>query len=147
LTIYKYKVIGIFTSEPDVIQLASKIIPLGALYQINDCVSAITGGVLRGQGRQRLVAGIGLVAYYLIALPLAFLFAFGYGLELFGLWCGISVAIVIISFSQLYYVIRSDWEAVINESLKDALAEGHYSTSDQSDLRSVISHSFLDAAI
>jgi MATE family multidrug resistance protein len=136
LTLFKDRVVRLFTSDPDVIELSCKIIPLGALYQINDCLAAVTGGILRGQGRQKLAALCSLVSYYLVALPIGFWLAFGLGLKLFGLWIGLCIAIFTISLLQLQSVLNSDWEQIINESLEDALQE----TNVSSEVRSVISH-------
>lgn len=144
LNFFKYDIIKLFSQDEEVIELASKIIPLGAAYQVNDCLAAVSGGVLRGQGRQRLAALIGLISYYLIALPFGFLLAFGFHLKLFGLWCGLTLAIFIISFLQSWVTLRSDWDSIISESLQEALLEGNYNQSQNPDVRSVISHSFMD---
>nr|QFR37246.1 MATE transporter [Cyberlindnera americana] len=136
LTVFKTSVIKLFTADPDVISLAEKIIPLAALYQVSDCLSAVTGGILRGQGRQKIAAYCSLVAYYLIALPLGFWLAFGFHLELFGLWIGLTIAIVLLSGLQLISVLNSDWEHIISESLQEALADSHYTD----EIRSVVSN-------
>ncbi|KAH3673347.1 hypothetical protein WICMUC_003707 [Wickerhamomyces mucosus] len=140
LTIFKYNIVELFTDDEQVIKLASEIIPLGALYQINDCLAAITGGILRGQGRQRLSAYISLVSYYLISLPFGFYFAFGLNFKLFGLWSGLVLAIILISISQIIFVLKSNWDSIINESLQDALNEVNINA----DTRSILSHTIHD---
>lgn len=135
LTFFKDNIIVLFTDDVQVIELSEKIIPLAAIYQISDCVAAVTGGVLRGQGRQKMAALCTLVSYYLISLPIGFWLAFWMGMELFGLWAGLCIAIIIISLLQLASVLQSDWEHIIHESMDDALEESHCSN----EIRSVIS--------
>lgn len=144
LTIFRVHVVQLFSTDPEVIALASKIIPLGAAYQVNDSLAAVSGGILRGQGRQRLAAYLSLIAYYLIALPIGFTLAFGFDLELYGLWCGLCVALFLVSILQTWSVVKSDWDEIIDESIRDALAETGYANGDANEVRSIISHSIYD---
>ncbi|ONH67408.1 Ethionine resistance-conferring protein 1 [Cyberlindnera fabianii] len=136
LDTFKFNIVEMFTADAEVITLASKIVPLTALYQISECLAAVTGGILRGQGRQKIAALCSLISYYLIAIPLGFWLAFGLDLGLLGLWIGLCISIFLISFLQLFSVLNSDWEAIISQSLQDALSDNQYS----SDVRSVLSH-------
>ncbi|KAH3687027.1 hypothetical protein WICPIJ_001999 [Wickerhamomyces pijperi] len=138
LTIFKTPIIESFTNDPGVIALAGSIIPLGALYQVNDSLSAVTGGVLRGQGRQKLAACTSLVSYYIFALPFSLFMGFYLQLKLIGLWSGLVLAIFLISCIQTWGILYgSDWEGIIEESLNDVAVE----TGDDysAEIRSVIS--------
>jgi hypothetical protein len=41
-----------FNDDPQVVPLVASILPLVALFQVFDSISAVTGGILRAQGRQ-----------------------------------------------------------------------------------------------
>lgn len=56
----------LFTSDPDVADLASKLMPFMAAYQMSDALSAMGGGLLRGIGRQELGGYLNLFAYYVV---------------------------------------------------------------------------------
>lgn len=103
----------LFSSDEDVISMVAYVMPVAAFYQINDCISAVTGGVLRGQGRQKISGYINLVLYYAVALPLGIYLAFykGYGLR--GIWAGIVFALFFVSSLQIYFVLTADWKEVI----------------------------------
>lgn len=116
---------SLFTSEKPVITVAAKILVVGAVYQINDSLSCASGGILRGQGRQTIGGYLNLFGYYAVALPCAFVFAFYLKLELLGLWLGLIVALVVVSVSQCYYIVISDWEHIINESINEGVLEMH----------------------
>jgi len=147
LTIFRIQIVELFSSDPEVIKLASKIIPLGAAYQVNDSLAAVSGGILRGQGRQKLAALLSLIAYYLIALPIGFSLAFGLDMKLYGLWCGLCIALFLVSILQTLSVLKSDWDGIIDESIKDALNETNYVNDDEiNEVRSIISHGIQEEA-
>lgn len=114
---------SLYTQDEVVLKIASKVLIVGALYQINDFMSCISGGVLRGQGRQKIGGVLNLVSYYVIALPCAFLFAFYFELELVGLWLGMIIALFFVSVSQSYFVFTSDWDHIIKECISEGIIE------------------------
>ncbi|GBL48904.1 hypothetical_protein [Candidozyma auris] len=114
---------SLFTNDKYVIRIASKVLIVGALYQINDFISCTTGGILRGQGRQKIAGYLNVISYYLIALPSALFFAFHFKLELLGLWLGMIIALFFVSVSQLYFVATSDWDHIIKECIEEGVAE------------------------
>uniref|UniRef100_A0A3Q0S488 Solute carrier family 47 member 3 n=1 Tax=Amphilophus citrinellus TaxID=61819 RepID=A0A3Q0S488_AMPCI len=64
-------VIGyIFTSEPDILQRVSDIMLIFAFLHLFDAIAGVTGGVLRGAGKQLFGALCNLVGYYFIGLPI-----------------------------------------------------------------------------
>ncbi|KAK6199599.1 ethionine resistance protein [Scheffersomyces amazonensis] len=126
LFVFRKWLAALYTNDEIVIQLAAKVLIIGAIYQINDFLSCATGGVLRGQGRQKIGGYLNLISYYLIALPSAFLFAFYFKLELVGLWLGMIIALFFISTSQYYFVSISNWDKIVDDSINEGiLEEGH----------------------
>lgn len=119
LSFFSSSIAGIFSKEDGVVKLASKVLIIGAIYQIPDCLCCVLGGVLRGQGRQYIGGYLNLFSYYVLALPVAYLFGFYYDFKLFGLWLGMIAALVFASACELYFVISSDWDEIIKDSLED----------------------------
>lgn len=76
LTTARHDIGKLFSNDPLVIRLVAETLPLCALFQLWDSVCATAGGILRGQGRQRIGAWINLAAYYILALPFSFYAAF-----------------------------------------------------------------------
>lgn len=114
---------SLYTDEADVIKLTSKVLIVASIYQINDFLSCSTGGILRGQGRQKIGGILNLVSYYGIALPCAFTFAFYFKLELVGLWLGMIIALFVVSILQYYFVATTDWDHVISECITEGIHE------------------------
>lgn len=95
LATLRYQLAALFTSDPDVIELVGKVMPVCAIMQFVDCLSAISHGLLRGTGKQEFGGYANLVSYYVIALPIAFGTAFGLDWKLYGLWFGVSVGLAV----------------------------------------------------
>lgn len=159
LDIWSNQIASIFSKDDKVVSLASKVLIIGAIYQIPDCLSCVSGGILRGQGRQYIGGWLNLFSYYILALPVAFLFGFYYNYQLFGLWIGMIVALVFVSSSELFYIFISDWDQIIKDSLEEDIdqsaIEGDISliNDDLTTLRStrsmnsMIDHSILSPTI
>lgn len=115
----------LYTSDEVVLKIASKVLIVAGVYQVNDFISCTSGGLLRGQGRQKIGGYLNLISYYIIALPSGFLFAFYYNMELLGLWTGMILALVFVSGSQTYFIFTSDWEKIFKEAeaVEDELPE------------------------
>jgi MATE family multidrug resistance protein len=94
----------LFTPEEDAVSLAAAILPIAAAFQVSDGTQVVGGGILRGMGRTRPAAVFNLVAYYLLALPTAYLLAFDAGLGLRGLWWGLFLGLTAVAGSVLVYV-------------------------------------------
>lgn len=113
---------SLFTSDPDVIKMVAQVLPYGAMYQINDSIAAVSSGLLRGQGRQKISGIINLVAYYVFALPMGLSLAFNANWGLSGLWTGVCVALLIVSSFQTWYVVSADWNAILDRAEKETTA-------------------------
>lgn len=128
----------LYTREEEVIQVAKHVLIIGSIYQINDALACMTSGILRGQGRQSIGGYLNLFSYYFIALPLALYFAFNKSLQLMGLWLGMLIALFVLSLSQLYFVVYTDWDYVINECINEGILEENGSINPSFDAHSIV---------
>ena len=69
---FRHSLASLYTEDNAVIELAAKVLIVGSIYQINDCLSCATAGVLRGQGRQMIGGIVNLIGYYCITICLYF---------------------------------------------------------------------------
>ena len=133
---------SLYTTDSHVIKLTSKVLIIASIYQINDFLSCSTGGILRGQGRQKIGGILNLISYYCIALPCAFTFAFYFKLELVGLWLGMIIALFFVSTLQYYFVLASDWDYIISECISESVFDDGFNTDVHSMVPSMSSSRF-----
>lgn len=79
---------SVYSDDSDVINIVGALLPILALYSAFDGLQCVVGGTLRGIGRPGLAAGANVVAYILLALPIAYALAIHRGIGLVGVWAG-----------------------------------------------------------
>lgn len=92
--------------EDEMVQTtAASLLIIAAAFQISDGIQAVGLGVLRGLTDVKVPTIVTFVAYWLIAIPVGYWFAFhrGYGVE--GVWYGLSIGLTI---SGVLHIWRFD---------------------------------------
>lgn len=98
-----------FSREKEIIQLASQLLIIAAMFQLFDGLQVTILGVLRGLEDAKVPTVITLIGYWVIALPLAWFLAFRAGLETIGIWIGLLVSLVVVSvglYWRLHYLFK-----------------------------------------
>ena len=101
----------VFSSDLQIVNLASKLLIIAALFQLFDGIQVTIVGILRGLEDFKIPTLISLVGYWIIALPLAYWLAFILKLETVGVWIGLLVSLIfaaIILFLRLNYLINKN---------------------------------------
>lgn len=107
-----------FTNDPGVLGLiVSLFTPLVAVLQLFDGLACVSNGILRAQGQQKLGEIVNFVAYYAVAMPLAFVLTKITSLKLRGLWIGVGTGMVVISVIESLIIVKCDWEAVLERAV------------------------------
>ncbi|KAJ3573738.1 hypothetical protein NP233_g2237 [Leucocoprinus birnbaumii] len=88
-------------------------------YIFND--DPMTGGILRAQGRQFIGAILISTAFYVIGVPTGLILAFKYKMGLFGIWTGLTIALVLCAIAGAWLSLRTDWEREV-EKVQERLA-------------------------
>lgn len=81
---------GKIVLEPEVIDLAAKLLVIAGLFQLGDGLQVISSSALRGMGDVKLPAWLGVFSYWLVAVPLGAWLAFGRDLGAQGIWWGLA---------------------------------------------------------
>ncbi|RIA90791.1 mate-domain-containing protein [Glomus cerebriforme] len=100
----------LFTNKEEVIRLTATVLPFCALFQLSDTIGVIGGGILRGQGRQKIISIIYISAYYKFALPIGLLLAFKFNFGLIGLWSGVTSGSILMGIGIFTAVTTTNWE-------------------------------------
>jgi multidrug resistance protein, MATE family len=90
-------VAGQFVDEPEVISIAALLFIVWGVSQIFDGFQSVGVGVLRGIFDNRYPTRVSLIAYWLISLPLSYLFGFIFKWGAAGVWAGYGAGLAIAS--------------------------------------------------
>lgn len=94
-----------FSTDAEIIDIAATLLLFAAFFQLFDGTQVTAIGVLRGLEDYRFPTVIAFIGYWLIALPLCYLFAFVFHYKVYGVWLGLSVGLGFVSLA-LYFRIR-----------------------------------------
>ncbi|XP_062887470.1 multidrug and toxin extrusion protein 1-like isoform X1 [Mobula hypostoma] len=110
----------IFTSDKEIILLVADVLPLVVIQQLFDSLAAVSGGVLRGAGKQALGAVVNLVGFYLIGFPIGISIMFAGKLGILGYWIGMTACVVVqfIFFQAVIY--KLNWKKASDQALVNA---------------------------
>lgn len=89
LFLFRDQIAGIYTSNPEVLKLASQFLLFAALFQLSDAIQAPVQGALRGYKDVNVTFFMTMISYWVIGLPLGYYLANETGLEAFGYWIGL----------------------------------------------------------
>jgi MATE family multidrug resistance protein len=84
-----------YSSNAQVISLASSLLLIAALFQLSDGVQAVGLGVLRGLKDVKVPTFLTFIAYWIIALPLGYLLGIRAKMGPIGVWIGLFVGLTI----------------------------------------------------
>jgi MATE family multidrug resistance protein len=99
--------IAVYTTEAGVVQLASQLLAIAALFQIFDGLQGVTTGTLRGLGDTRTAMVSNLTAFWLIGAPVSYGLCFLAGWGAPGLWWGLLLGLVLTSIVLLWVWTRT----------------------------------------
>jgi MATE family multidrug resistance protein len=88
---------GLYTPEIGVASVAAALIPLAGVFQVFDGLQVVAGGILRGLGETRVAMMVNLLGYWLLGLPVSYLFGIRAGWGPVGLWWGLVVGLGVVA--------------------------------------------------
>jgi MATE family multidrug resistance protein len=107
-----------FSDDPVVVEIASSVMPVLAIFQLFDASTALVNSILRGLGKQSIGGYVNLFVYYVVAVPLALFLCFGKpGLKLEGLWIGCVVGSAGITLAEGMYCWVADWRKAVDKAV------------------------------
>ncbi|KAF9254647.1 multidrug/Oligosaccharidyl-lipid/Polysaccharide flippase [Marasmius fiardii PR-910] len=120
----------IFNGDPEVAAHVSSTLPLVALFQVFDGISAITAGILRARGKQVVGALLNLTGYYVIGIPFGIWLAFSLKLGLHGLWIGLTISLIFSAVFGTVMCLRTDWNHEVAKVL-ERVAQEHKAAQEE----------------
>lgn len=93
--------IRLYTSDPRVLAVGPGLLWIAAAFQMFDGIQTVTTGALRGLGETRAPMVANFIGYWILGLPLGLTLCFVLHRGIFGLWLGLTLALVIIALILL----------------------------------------------
>jgi len=108
--IFRYRLVGLFRGEPEVIRLAAPMLICAAIFQVFDATCIVMSSTLRGAGETFRPALLAVLLAWLVFLPSAVLFAFVLKMGPTGAWMGATVYICCLGLSYLLLFLGGRWQ-------------------------------------
>lgn len=93
--------IELFSSDPRVLAVGPALLGIVACFEIFDGIQTVSTGALRGLGETHAPMWANLVGYWVLGLPLGFFLCFGLSWGIYGLWIGLTLALIVIALALL----------------------------------------------
>jgi len=108
--------IALFTTDAQVMAVGPGLLGLAAVFQIFDGIQIVSTGSLRGLGETRSPMVANLVGYWAFGLPLGLTLCFVFKWGIYGLWIGLTVALIVIA-STLLWRWKRDTDRLVGDSV------------------------------
>jgi MATE family, multidrug efflux pump len=95
-------ILRIYSLDPQLIRTGTSLLAIAALFQLFDGIQTISTGALRGLGETRGPMVINLIGYWLFGLPIGYALCFHFNRGIYGLWWGLTLALIAIALSVLW---------------------------------------------
>jgi multidrug resistance protein, MATE family len=103
------QLISIYLNDPEVTQIAVKLLLIAAFFQLSDGVQVVGLGVLRGIEDVNVPTVLTMIAYWIIALPVGYYLSFMAMMDAtgiwIGLWAGLTVSAVLLTI-RFYFLLK-----------------------------------------
>jgi MATE family multidrug resistance protein len=93
--------IEFYTRDARVLAVGPGLLGIVAAFEVFDGIQTVSTGALRGLGETRAPMVANLVGYWLLGLPLGFFLCFVMRWGIYGLWIGLTLALVVIALAVL----------------------------------------------
>ncbi|KAM9846399.1 multidrug and toxin extrusion protein 1-like [Aulostomus maculatus] len=107
----------IFTTEKDIVQRVSDIMKMYGFIHVTEAFAGVTGGIVRGAGRQMIGALCSLVGFYFIGFPIGVSLMFPAKMGILGLWSGFLICVLLQSTFFIVFLCKLNWRKATEEAL------------------------------
>jgi len=102
-TLFPEFLVKLFSEDNMLIQISIPIMYVLAMFQVFDGLQISYTGIFKGIKKTNIIMLINLIAYWFISIPLGYILAFRYNMNLLGFWYGlISAAVVLCLMMTLF---------------------------------------------
>jgi len=114
----------VFTADPQIAGLAATLLLIAAMFQLFDGIQVVMIGILRALQDVKYPTYVTLIAYWVVALPLAWFLAFPAGLGTIGIWLSLLASLILVAallFIRVRFLIHPDRDGQVPPTPNPAL--------------------------
>jgi MATE family multidrug resistance protein len=112
--VFRWFLPTLYVDNPEVIQIASSLLIIAALFQLSDGTQAVGIGLLRGLADAKVPMFITIIAYWIIGLPGGYLLGFTFGFGVQGIWIALLAALTVSAILlSIRFMIKSKQKVVL----------------------------------
>ncbi len=113
----------LYTKDAQVLAYAVSLLAVASFFQLSDGLQVVGLGILRGIADVNVPTYITVVAYWVIGLPMAYVFAFPLGMDIQGVWYGLLLGLSVSALLLLarFYRLTTDSGFVFKEVPQEML--------------------------
>jgi len=97
-----HAVLVVYTNQEAVVAMGVPLLALAAAFQIFDGIQTISTGSLRGLGETHVPMLANFAGYWIFGLPLGYILCFHHQQGVFGIWTGLTLALIFIALILLF---------------------------------------------
>jgi multidrug resistance protein, MATE family len=117
LLIWPRPLIELYTNDARVLAVGPGLLAIVAAFEVFDGIQTVSTGALRGLGETRAPMFANLVGYWVLGLPLGFFLCFVLRWGIYGLWIGLTLALVVIALALIWRWKRDAEKQLLASSL------------------------------
>ncbi|XP_026874547.2 multidrug and toxin extrusion protein 1 isoform X1 [Electrophorus electricus] len=106
-----------FTTDMDIVHRVSEVMVMYGFIHLFDALACITGGIVRGAGKQLLGALCNIVGYYFVGFPIGVSLMFALNMGIIGLWTGLFVCVFLQSVFFIIIICKLNWKNATQQAL------------------------------
>jgi len=111
-----HPLIELYTSDPRVLAVGPTLLMIAAAFQVFDGIQTISTGALRGLGETRAPMLANFLGYWIIGLPIGLILCFPLKHGIYGMWTGLTLALIVISVILLHRWRRDSTRITLRQS-------------------------------
>ncbi|MCH2213668.1 MAG: MATE family efflux transporter [Flavobacteriales bacterium] len=100
--LYRYQLASFYSTDPEVIEIASTMLIVAVLFQLSDGIQAVALGALRGLTDVKIPTWITFLVYWLLVLPASYFLPKITDWGALGIWYALAVGLTISAFLLTY---------------------------------------------
>jgi multidrug resistance protein, MATE family len=101
LLLWPVPLIELYTHDAQVLAVGRSLLVIVAAFELFDGIQTVSTGALRGLGETHAPMIANLVGYWVLGLPLGFFLCFGLKWGIYGLWIGLTLALIVIALALI----------------------------------------------